>query len=117
MLKSVKLTETQKNILLILKEWKTTKNVPLSSHLLQNLILDAYDVNYGRVPRKFTKKIVMVLEHIAMNISSVVLNSRENTNNILTNIPEDHKNEIANACKKLIDEYNYQPNSIVKLIQ
>ena len=116
LLNNLRLSETQKKILLILKKWKTSKNIPLSSHLLQNLILDAYKVNYGIIPRKFTEKVVMVLEHIAVNISSVVLSSRENSNNILTNIPQQHKDEIESVCKKLIEEYHYQPNSIVKLI-
>ena len=117
LLKRVKLSETQKKILVILKGWKASNNVPLSSHLLQNLILDAYDVNYGRIPRKFTDKILLVLSHIADNINSVVLSSRENTNNVLTDIPDIDKDIIAKACQKLIDKYYYQPNSIVKIIQ
>jgi len=117
LLKSSKITETQKKILVLLKEWKKSRNVPVSSHLLQNLILDAYRMNYGRIPRRFTDKVIMVLEHIAVNINSIVISSKENTNNILTNIPQSDKDEIASACHQLIEKYDYQPNSIIKIIQ
>jgi len=117
LLKNARITETQKKILVLLKEWKTSKNLPVSSHLLQNLILDAYSMNYRKIPRRFTDKVLMVLEHIAANINSIVISSKENTNNILTNIPQSAKDEIASACCKLIEEFNYQPNSIVKIIQ
>lgn len=58
----------------------------------------------------------MVLKHIAKNLDVAVIRSIENTNNILTNICEQSKREIIDACQQAIDEYKYQPNSIVKAI-
>ena len=116
-LKSQKLTETQKKIIVILKHWKHKKNLPISSHLLENLVLDAYQYNYGFVPRRFTGKVIMVLKHIANNLDIAVIRSIENTNNIITNIPEANKTKIIDACKALIKDYEYQPNSIVNIMR
>jgi hypothetical protein len=108
-----RLSKTQKEILVALKNWKRKQDVPISSHLLQNLIRDAYVYNVNRIPFGLTNKIVMVLSHIKDNIDSIQLSSVENTNNIITNIPDSDKAIIRGACKKIIDDYNYQPNSIV----
>lgn len=112
-LKSFKLTETQKKIVVALKHWKQKYDLPLSSHLLQNFVKDAYERNV--VPRKFTHKIMMVLGHIRDNMDVAVIRSIENTNNILTDISESKKVEIVAVCKKAIEEYEYQPNSIVEI--
>lgn len=110
-----RLTETQKRIVIILKQWKKSNNLPLSSHLLENLVLDAYQYSSYRIPRLFTQKVIMVLRHIANKLDVAVIRSVENTNNILTNISEQSKEEIINACQKTIDDYKYQPNSIVEI--
>lgn len=115
-LNSIRLSNTQKNIIVILKKWKTEKGIPLSSNLLQNLVLDAYKSNKGRIPRGFTEKIIMVLRHIAENLEDLNLVGIENTNNIITDISDDKKSDIIYACKKLIDDYNYQPNLILDLL-
>ncbi|MBL7933518.1 MAG: hypothetical protein JNL60_16555 [Bacteroidia bacterium] len=110
-LKSLKLTDTQKKIVVVLKHWKTKNNLPLSSYLLENLVIDAY--HYNEVPRKFTKKVIMVLEHIHNNLDVAVIKSIENSNNVLTNISDSKKAEIVAACKKAIEDYEYQPNSVL----
>ncbi|HEY1040192.1 MAG TPA: hypothetical protein VGF30_12340 [Bacteroidia bacterium] len=111
-LKNFKLTETQKKIVVALKHWKQKYNLPLSSHLLQNFVKDAYERNV--VPRKFTHKIMMVLGHIRDNMDVAVIRSIENTNNVLTDISDGKKAEIVAACKKAIEEYEYQPNSVIE---
>lgn len=117
LLKGIALSQTQKNILILLKDWKIKESLPLSSHLLQNLILDAYDYNRNLIPRKFSEKVIMVLRHIAENISNAYIRSVENTNNVLTDIPAEDKRIIAYACKRVVDEYEYQPNSITDIIK
>lgn len=116
LLKGVKLSQTQKNILILLKDWKIKESLPMSSHLLQNLILDAYDYNRNFIPRDFAKKIIMVLRHISENINTAYIRSIENSNNILTDISQEDKRCIADACKKVVDEYEYQPNSILEML-
>lgn len=110
-IKSFRLTDTQKKLVIALKQWRNNYDLPLSSHLLQNFVVDAYYHNY--VPEKFTKKVIMVLSHIRDNIYDINIRSIENTNNILTDISENAKDEIVRACKKTIEEYKYQPNSII----
>lgn len=117
LLKSVKLSQTQKDILILLKDWKIKESLPVSSHLLQNLILDAYDYNRNFIPRNFSKKVVMVLQHIGENISNAYIRSVENTNNVLTDISVEDKRIIADACKKVVDDYDYQPNSILDILK
>lgn len=112
-IKNFQLTETQKKIVVALKHWKQKYDLPLSSHLLQNLVKDAYERN--SVPKKFTEKVMMVLRHIRDNMDVAVIRSVENTNNVITDIPENKKIKIIDACKKVIEEYEYQPNSVVDI--
>jgi len=115
-LKSQRLTETQKKLVVALKIWKTNYDVPASSFLLENLVLNAYNYNRNHIPRNFTQKLLMVFNHIAENLKFTVIRSIENTNNILTNISDSDKNSIISACRKVIEEYEYQPNSIIKYV-
>ncbi len=55
----------------------------------------------------------MVIQHIADNLDSAVIRSVENTNNVLTNIPQEDKNIVINASRKATEDYKYQPNSII----
>lgn len=112
---NLKLTETQKKIVVVLKHWKAKNELPMSSHLLQNFVIDAYQRNH--VPRAFTDKILMVLRHIRDNIDVAVIRSVENTNNILTNISDSKKAEIIRACKRAIEDFEYQPNSVVEIFE
>jgi hypothetical protein len=112
-LNSIKLTEAQKKIIIVLKHWKVKNDLPLSSHLLESLVLDAYDVNRYRIPKRFTGKVVMVLRHIADNLDVAFIRSVENTNNVLTNISAESKATIIDACIKAVQDYEYQPNSIL----
>jgi len=112
----VKLSRTQQRIAVALKKWKQKEDLPMSSHLLQNLILDAYEY-VDRIPHGLTKKVVMVLDHIATSLAVAVIRGEENTNNVITNIPQSDKDAIISAAKKAIDEYNYQPNSILSILE
>lgn len=115
-LKEIKLTPTQNKLLVILKNWKNKESIPISSHLLKLLILDAYKANKGKIPRDFTKKLLMIIYHISENIMFRRITSVENTNNVLTDMDLTDKRKIKKACDKLIDEYEYHPNSIVEYI-
>jgi hypothetical protein len=117
LLKGVALSQTQMNILILLKDWKIKETLPVNSHLLQNLILDAYDYNRNFIPRNFSEKVVMVLRHIAENIGRAYIRSIENTNNVLTDISPEDKRIVADACQRVVDEYEYQPNSIIDIIK
>ncbi len=112
-LNSLKLSETQKKIVIVLKHWKNTNDIPLSSHLLENLVLDAYDRN--PIPRQFTQKVIMVLRHIRDKLNVAVIRGVENSNNILTNISDSKKATIISACKVAIEDYEYHPNKITEL--
>lgn len=105
-----RLSDTQKAILTALKGWKEKMDVPISSHLLKNLILDAYNCNVHRIPRSLTK---MVLTHIRDHIEFIRLSSIENSNNILTDIAATEKSAIKGACDKVINDFEYQPNTIL----
>jgi hypothetical protein len=61
-----KLSPAQKNLVLLLKEWKHRKEVPLPSYLLENLVLGAYQHNWGRISGTLTGKLVMV--HITVKV-------------------------------------------------
>lgn len=115
-LKSVKLTKTQQNIIILLKNWKSKNELPISSYLLEVLILEAYAYNKHSIPKKFTEKVIMVITFIAKNLRQLTISGIENSNNILTNISEDKKLSIINACNNVIEEYSYQPNTVIKTL-
>lgn len=112
-LKEVKLTPTQQKIHVAIKAWKKKYDVPISSHLVKLLILDAYQSNQGKIPRDFTKKLLMVVLYIKNEINFKRIVSVENTNNVLTDIGENKKYMISKACDEVLDEYEYQPNTIL----
>lgn len=111
-LNKAKLSETQKKIVVILKDWKHRNNLPLKSYLLEQLVLDAYRCNIS-IPKSFTKKVVMVLKHISNNLDVAIIRGQENSNNILTDIPTEDKDKVIQACNRVIDDYIYQPNDIL----
>lgn len=110
---NMQLTAVQEKLMLLLKKWKTAENIPINSHLLMYLVIDTYDYNRGLMNGNLTTKLIMVLRHIEQNIEVLRLTTIENTNNILTDISTNDKYAIRMACKRVIDEYEYQPNSIL----
>jgi hypothetical protein len=113
-LKSITFTPTQQKLLITLKNWKKEYSIPISSHLLKILIIDAFSYNKENIPRDFTKKTLMIITYIEENIMQRRITSIENTNNVLTDFDESDKFYIKKECKKILDDYNYQPNSILK---
>jgi len=113
-LKSIKLTTIQQKLLITLKSWKKEYSIPISSHLLKMLIIDAFEFNKGNIPKDFTKKILMIITYIEENIMYRRITSIENTNNVLTDFDEADKLCIKKECKNILNEYNYQSNSILK---
>lgn len=114
-LNGLKLSPTQKKIAIILKRWKEKNSLPMSSHLLQHLILDAY--RYTRsIPKGLTAKVIMVLQHISDSLHVAVIRGQENSNNVITNIPEADKDLIIQAAHDAVEDYNYQPNSILATV-
>jgi len=113
-LKQISLTTVQKKIHVAFKIWKKNFDLPISSHLIKMFLLDAYKTNKGKIPRYFTDKLLMVVLHIRNEIHFKRIVSTENTNNVLTDIKESSKNKISKSCDKILDDYNYQPNSILQ---
>lgn len=113
-LKSIKLTPIQQKVLIAFKNWKKEYSIPLSSHLLKMFILDGYEFNKGHIPRDFTRKILMIVRYIKNNIVTKRIVSIENTNNVLTDFDDSDKLVIEKECSKILDDYDYQPNSIIK---
>lgn len=107
------LSTAQKEVLIAMKQWKNLYDVPISSHLLQNMILDTYACNKGNIPYGISEKIIMVMDHISQNLEYVRLRSVENSNNVLTKMNDSDKRAIVKACEKVVNDYNYQPNSIL----
>lgn len=109
---SVRLTQTQKKIIMILKKWKEDNQLPMSSYMIQLLVLKAFDRNKDHLPRKLTDKLLMTLQFIADNIRSIRLLSIENSNNDVNNNSDYNRNVIRKEALKIIEEYEYHPNTI-----
>lgn len=109
---SLQLTPSQKKLIIILKKWKVDNDVPISSYMIQLLVVKAYERNRNKIPRKLTDKLMLVLNFIADNITTIRLVSPENTNNIVSNISEINKETIRKKALKVVEEYEYHPNTI-----
>ena len=55
---------------------------------------------------------MLVLDFMAENISTIRLVSPENTNNIVSDIPVTDKDTIRKKALKVVEEYEYHPNTI-----
>lgn len=115
-LKKVRFSDTQKKLIVLLKKWKLSYELPLPSHFLEYLVEDAYRANKGVVPRKIEQKMVMILKHIADRLHIFHIKGNENTNNIISNSIDDYdKQTVIDACNSAIKDYEYQPNSLTKV--
>ncbi len=111
---SIALSDTQKKLMVLLKEWKRDNDLPLSTYLLQTVMNDAYARNRGGVPKSLTGKLMMVVRHMESAIDKYHFYGRENTNNCLTDFSSSERSAIANACRRVIKAVEYQPNDIVR---
>jgi predicted nucleotidyltransferase len=109
---SLQLTPTQKKLIVMLKKWKTDNDVPISSYMIQLFVVKAYERNRNNIPRKLTDKLMLVLDFIAENINTIRLVSPENTNNIVSDVPATDKATIRKKALKVVEEYEYHPNTI-----
>lgn len=109
---SARLSDTQKGLIVSLKRWRTDYDVPMSSYMIQLLVLRAYAANKYNIPKKFTDKLLMVLNFIRDNITSIRLISIENKNNDVNAIPDVDKRKIERSARLLINEVEYNPNKI-----
>ncbi|GAA5043785.1 hypothetical protein GCM10011506_47120 [Marivirga lumbricoides] len=64
-LKKNKFSDVQKQIIVLLKDWKLRSDLPLPSHIIEYLVKDAYRVNRGRIPKSLERKMIIVLQHMA----------------------------------------------------
>lgn len=110
----IKISPVQEKLILLVKRWKTEIQLPLSSHLVTYLVLDVYDCNRGEMKGTLANKLIRLLKHIERYIESMRLTTFENSNNVLTDISQADKQHIRQACRKVLDDYEYQPNSLVK---
>lgn len=109
---SLQLTPTQKKLIIMLKKWKTDNDVPISSYMIQLFVVKTYERNRNNIPRKLTDKLMLVLDFIAENVDTIRLVSPENTNNIVSDIPDSEKETIRRKALKVVEEYEYHPNTI-----
>lgn len=107
-----KISPTQKKLIIALKKWRDDFSVPMSSYMIQLLVLRAYYANKYSIPRNLTDKLIMVVEFIRDNIEGIRLTSIENTNNNVNDIPDGEKQTIASEAKKMLEEIEYNPNYI-----
>jgi hypothetical protein len=107
-----KISPTQKKLIIALKKWRDDFSVPMSSYMIQLLVLRAYYANKYNIPKSLTDKLLMVIEFIRDNIEGIRLVSIENTNNNVNDIPDSDKRAIATEAKKALEEIEYNPNYI-----
>lgn len=112
---SQKLTPTQKKIIQLFKDWKGRNNIPMGSYMLQLFVVKAYEANKRKIPKKLTDKVIMVAKYIRDNIHTSRLISIENTNNDVNNISDYDKNIIESEMNKIVEEYEYHPNTIQEI--
>ncbi len=113
LIKAQRLSTAQQNLVVLLKKWREEEDLTIKGNLIEVLVRKAYTHNIGRVPRRVDKKLAMVWQYIVDNLETVTIRGVENTNNILTDIPAAEKAAVIAAAKSAVEDYRYQPNSIV----
>jgi hypothetical protein len=113
---SLKFSAPQKNVIKILKQWRTNNDIPISSYMIQLLVHEAYNCNYGNIPSDLIGKLTMVIQFIHDNIHTIKLVGIENSNNVISNISISDKELIYKKAKHFLDEIEYHPNTIKELI-
>jgi len=112
----VKLSNSQKEVIMILKKWKIDNEVPISSYMIQLFVQRVFAENQNRIPKNLSDKVMLVIRYIYDNIKTAQIISPENTNNIISDIPEVDKDIIYTKAKFFLDEIKYHPNTIRKLV-
>ncbi len=110
----ISLSPVQQKLVLLVKKWKNDLQLPISSHLITYVVLDLYACNRGQMHGTLADKLIRLMEHIESYIETMRLTTIENSNNVLTDIAWEDKQLIRSACKKVLDDYAYQPNSLVE---
>lgn len=110
----MKISPVQEKLILLVKKWKSEMQLPLSSHLVTYLVLDLYECYRGQMKGTLANKLICLVEHIEQYIDNMRLTTIENSNNVLTDISQLDKQLIRQACRIVLDDYEYQPNSLVR---
>ena len=116
-LTKTRLTQVQKEIVVLVKKWRNENDLPLSSHLIENIVIRCYGEYKGRIPKGITAKFIMVVKYIRDNLICLRITGSENSNNVLTDFDPSDKHTIVKAADELVKKYQYQPNSILQVFQ
>jgi hypothetical protein len=112
----VRLSKSQREVIMILKKWKIDNKVPISSYMIQLYVQRSFAENRNRIPKGLSDQVKLVIRYLYDNIKTTQIVSPENTNNIISDIPESDKNLICIKAKHFLEELHYHPNTIRNLI-
>lgn len=113
-LNSIELSELEQQVLIALKFWKNEFEVPLGSHLLKILVNESFHSINEEDKKEISKSILHVINYISINIRHKRIVSKENTNNVLTDMAESRKRKVKKSCDNILNDFDYQPNSLLK---
>ncbi len=107
-------SKVQMDLCVLLKNFAQKHDVPLRSHHIEQYVLAFYKANKGSLTNnKLTNKALSTFRHIYKTIDQQRLISPENTSNNLNDISEGDKAKIKRKIKKVLDDYDYHPNTLV----
>lgn len=105
-------TAKQKNIIKLLKGWKKENGLKISSTYIELLVKRAF--NEIAIPRGIDKTLLVIIEYIANNITTLRIVDPANTNNVISeNLTRIEKIEIQDFCIKMLDDIRKDNRNIL----
>lgn len=106
------LTDKQKQIIRLLKGWKSNNDLRLPSTIIEHIIQRMFKDE--SVPRGLDKALLFSIEYLGNNIKSIRIVDPANTNNIISDsITENEKSTIQNFCNMMLNEIGYDERNIL----
>lgn len=101
--KALSFSQKERNIIMLLKGWKSENNITIPSVLIKFLVKRAF--NEINVPRARDKALLSIVKYIADKIKTIRVVDPSNTNNIISeSLSYEEKVSVQNFCIKMIDD-------------
>ncbi|HWY12131.1 MAG TPA: nucleotidyltransferase [Bacteroidia bacterium] len=108
----IKEKNDERQIIRLLKIWKTHHNSDIKSFFVELIIIRAFEDNAGKVPSELWEKLNLALEFIRDKVTSISLKDPANSNNIVSNILSDsEKINLSLEMKRMLERiYDNEDN-------
>lgn len=104
---------SKRDVIRLLKVWKTAHGVNVSGFELELLVAQAYDFNVGKMPRTLFGKVLSCVQHIFEHVCSTPLHDPGVSTKRLLDDP-DKQNHVRKHVGKMLYEISDDPTTLTK---